>query len=155
MAAAQHQTDADIATMFAQAASVQNDSQISTDLANFRTLQAKDLTALRKEGNSRALDPVTTNSDYSTLFFDLMGLDNELAFGNNDVNSRGRELYALTLEKASTSNERGLVMAALVANRLPTEFSVSLQTTTKETSTSYGQFILSGIPPTWRSTAGP
>ena len=143
---AQKQTNTDIATMFDAADKVHSDAQISTDLGNFRSLESKDLGALRAAGNSRSMDPITTNSDYSNLFFDLMGLDNELSFGNNDVNSRGRELYALTLEKASTSNERNLVTVALAGNTLPTPLSVGIQTANKLTSTAYGQFVVSGIP---------
>ena len=144
--AAQHQTNVDITTMFAAAASVHSDAQISTDLGNFRNLESQDLGLLRANGNTKSLDPVTTNADYSNLFFDLMGLDNELSFGNDDVNSRGRELYALTLEKASTSNERNLVTVALVGNQMPTALSVGVQTANKLTSTAYGQFVVSGIP---------
>ncbi|QMU72384.1 nitrate- and nitrite sensing domain-containing protein [Streptacidiphilus sp. P02-A3a] len=143
---AQRQTNTDITTMFAAASSVHSDAQISTDLSNFRNLESLDLGMLRSNGNSKSLDPVTTNADYSNLFFDLMGLDNELSFGNNDVNSRGRELYALTLEKASTSNERNLVTVALVSDRMPTALSVGVQTANKLTSTAYGQFVVSGIP---------
>ena len=143
---AQKQTNADILIMFDAASSAHTDTQISTDLGNFRSLQAQDLGLLRSNGNSRTLDPVTTNAEYSTLFFDLMGIDNELSFGNNDVNSRGRELYALTLEKASTSNERDLVTVALVGDKMPAALSVGIQTANKLTSTAYGQFVLSGIP---------
>ncbi|QMU78963.1 HAMP domain-containing protein [Streptacidiphilus sp. PB12-B1b] len=143
---AQRQTDADILTMFDAAKSVHSDAQISTDLGTFRTLESQDLGMLRSRGNSSTLDPITTNSDYSNLFFDLMGLDNELSFSNNDVNSRGRELYALTLQKASTSNERNLVTVALVGDRMPTDLSVGVQTANRLTSTAYGQFVVSGIP---------
>jgi signal transduction histidine kinase len=143
---AQRQTNADVLTMFAAASSVHSDTQIATDLSNFRTLEQQDLGGLRSAGNSSSMNPVTTNTDYSNLFFDLMGLDNELSFGNNDVNSRGRELYALTLQKASTSDERSLVTIALAANSLPTALSVGVQTANKLTSTAYGQFVLSGIP---------
>ena len=143
---AQKQTNTDILTMFSAAASVHSDTQISTDLGNFRTLESQDLGALRSAGNSSTMDPVTTNTDYSNLFFDLMGLDNELSFGNDNVNSRGRELYALTLQKASTSDERNLVTIALATDSMPTALSVGVQTANKLTSTAYGQFVLSGIP---------
>ncbi len=143
---AQKQTDADILTMYAAATSVDSDARISTELGNFRTLQAQDLKALRSQGNSASMDPITTNSNYSNLFFELMGLDNELSFGNDNVNSRGRELYALTLQKASTSNERNLVTIALVADKMPTELSVGIQVANELTKVANGQFVVSGIP---------
>jgi len=143
---AQKQTDADILTMYAAATSVHSDARISTELGNFKTLQAQELKALRSQGNSASMDPITTNSNYSNLFFELMGLDNELSFGNNNVNSRGRELYALTLQKASTSNERNLVTIALVADKMPTELSVGVQVANKLTQVANGQFVVSGIP---------
>jgi hypothetical protein len=150
---AQKQTNADILIMFDAASSAHTDTQISTDLGNFRSLQAQDLGLLRSNGNSRTLDPVTTNAEYSTLFFDLMGIDNELSFGNNDVNSRGRELYALTLEKASTSNERDLVTVALVGDKMPAALSVGIQTANSSPRPPTASSSSPASRPTWRSTA--
>ncbi|MEY9966330.1 signal transduction histidine kinase [Streptacidiphilus sp. MAP12-16] len=149
VAAARQKTNADIVTMNADAKSVKSDDRISTELGTFNTAANKPvggLGDLRGNGNSRTKNPIDTQQGYSSLFFPLMGLDNELTFGNNNVNSRGRELYALSLAKASTSTERNLMTIALVSDKMPAALGMGVQVANKLTSTSLGQFLLAGIP---------
>ncbi|MFD0328866.1 nitrate- and nitrite sensing domain-containing protein [Streptacidiphilus monticola] len=86
---------------------------------------------------------------YSNLIFPLMGTANELAFSDNTVNSRGREIYALALAKASVSTERYLVLVGLVSKGFPNDLVVAVKTANKLTSTALGQFQLSNIPADW------
>jgi signal transduction histidine kinase len=144
--AARKQTDADIVTLDADAKQVKADTQITSDLNDFHSQIHDNLDKLRKGGNSKEISPIATELAYSRQYFNLMGLDNELFFGDKNVNSRGRELYALTLEKASTSTERNYVTIALMADRMPSELSVAIQVANKLTATTESQVKLSGIP---------
>ncbi|WP_042392405.1 sensor histidine kinase [Streptacidiphilus carbonis] len=147
--AARKQTDADIAVLNADAAQVKPDLQITTDLNDFRTQVSKNLNNLRTKGNnvtSTTYDPVDTEVAYSNIYLGLLGLDNELAFGDKNINSRGRELYALTLTKESTATERNLVTIALMYDKMPTDLSVAIQVAARVTQTVEAQVKLSGVP---------
>jgi signal transduction histidine kinase len=143
--AARAKTNRDITTMDADAKLVKSDVQISSDLKNFHQNADTWLSKLRLEGNTK-IDPVTTELKYSTIYLQLMSLDNELSFSDKDINSRGRELYALSLEKASTSTERNYVTIALVSDQMPTQLSVAIQVANRLTSTTEQQFMLGGVP---------
>ena len=147
--AARKQTDADIAVMDADAAQVKPDLQITTDLKNFHDGVKNNLNNLRTKGNdvkSKTYDPVDTEVAYSNIYLGLLGLDNELAFGDKNINSRGRELFALSLEKESTATERNLVTIALGYDQMPPELAVAIQVAARLTETSEQQVLLSGVP---------
>ncbi|MFC1406566.1 MULTISPECIES: nitrate- and nitrite sensing domain-containing protein [Streptacidiphilus] len=147
--AARKQTDADIAVMDADAAQVKPDLQITTDLKNFHDQAAKNLATLRAKGNdvrSTTFDPVSTEVAYSNIYLGLLGLDNELAFGDKNINSRGRELFALSLEKESTATERNLVTIALMYDKMPSQLADAIQVAARLTQVSEGQVLLSGVP---------
>ena len=143
--AAQVQTNHDIAVMDADAKLVKTDTQITADLTDFHTQATKNLGNLRANGNGK-IDPVQTELQYSAMYLQLMGLDNELFFSDKNINSRGRELYALTLAKASTSTERNYVTIALVSDQMPIQLAVAIQVANKLTSVSENQFMVSGVP---------
>ena len=143
--AARAQTNKDIAAMDADAKRVKSDNQITSDLNDFHAQVDKNLGKLRTQGNTK-IDPIDTELQYSAMYLQLMGLDNELFFSDKDVNSRGRELYALTLEKASTSTERNYVTIALVSDQMPQQLAVAIQVANRLTATTEQQVMLSGVP---------
>jgi signal transduction histidine kinase len=159
VAAARKATDQAIATMYADASSVTGNRQVATDLSEFRAISAgkgtmtvngqsvpvPSLDALRATAY-RQLAPQLTQLAYSAYIWPLMAVDNELAFGSNQVNSRGRELYALTLAKASYHTERNLVLIGLSRGRFTTEEAIGLQVANKLTETAITQFTVGGIP---------
>ena len=143
--AARNQTNKDIAVMDADAKLVKSDNQIAGDLSNFHANINKSLASLRVNGNTK-INPIDTELAYSAMYLQLMGLDNELFFADKDINSRGRELYALTLEKASTSTERNYVTIALMSDQMPIALSVAIQVANRLTATTEQQFLISGVP---------
>jgi signal transduction histidine kinase len=158
VAAARKATDQAIATMYADASQVTGNHQVSVDLAEFRAIAAGKGTmtvsgkavpvpglADLRAAAYKALPPQETQLAYSAYFWPLMGVDNELAFGSNQVNSRGRELYALTLAKASYSTERNLVQIGLVRGKMTAEEAIGLQVANKLTETAITQFTVGGI----------
>ncbi|MFC1435872.1 nitrate- and nitrite sensing domain-containing protein [Streptacidiphilus sp. N1-3] len=147
--AARKQTNTDIALMNADAAKVKPDLQITTDLGAFNSQVTKSLGDLRSKGNdvrSKTFDPVDTEVLYSNIYLGLLGLDNELGFGDKNLNSRGRELYTLSLEKESTATERNLVTIALMYDKMPADLAVAIQVANRLTATTVGQFQLAGVP---------
>ncbi|TDU04029.1 signal transduction histidine kinase [Streptomyces sp. 846.5] len=147
--AARKKTDADIAVMDADAAQVKPDLQISTDLSNFHATAAKTLNNLRDKGydvTSQTYSPVATEVAYSNIYLGLLGLDNELAFGDKNINSRGRELFALSLEKESTATERNLVTIALMYDKMPSQLADAIQVAGRLTQVTEQQVLLSGVP---------
>jgi signal transduction histidine kinase len=147
--AARKKTDADIAVMDADAAQVKPDLQISTDLSNFHAAAAKNLNNLRDKGydvTSQTYSPVATEVAYSNIYLGLLGLDNELAFGDKNINSRGRELFALSLEKESTATERNLVTIALMYDKMPSQLADAIQVAARLTQVTEQQVLLSGVP---------
>ncbi|WP_051939943.1 nitrate- and nitrite sensing domain-containing protein [Phaeacidiphilus oryzae] len=166
VAADRQRTDQDIARLDAMSAQVAGtgggageDHQLTTELAQFRALRngkgsmkvsGKDvpvpgLQQLRAVAYGK-LSPQETQLAYSAYFWPLMALDNELYFGSNTVNSRGRELYALTLAKASYSTERNLVMIGLVRGHLTQQEAIGIQVANKLTETAMNQVTTGGIP---------
>ena len=148
ISAAQRLSNADIQTMLTAAKSVTMDDRIEAALGGFETLETNQQYGLQavRAGNNATMDPPTTELDYTHIFLPLLGLDNELSFGNADVNSRGRELYALSLEKASTSDERDLVTIALAMNQMPLALAEAIGTADELTDVSESQYVVSGIP---------
>ncbi|MFC1420385.1 sensor histidine kinase [Streptacidiphilus cavernicola] len=147
--AARKQTNADIGVMNADAAKVKPDHQITADLSTFNDQVTKNLGDLRSKGNnvrSTTYDPVDTEVLYSNIYLGLLGLDNELGFGDKNINSRGRELYTLSLGKESTATERNLVTIALMYDKMPADLSVAIQVANRLTATTVGQFQLAANP---------